>query len=321
MSACLLGQKVRFDGGHKRDAFLTDIFGRYVEWVAVCPEVEIGLGTPRDALRLIDAAPSRRLRLVAPASGNDITDRMETYAALRAARLEDERLSGYVLKKDSPSCGMERVRVYGTGGVARTGRGVFATALIGSMPDLPVEEEGRLNDAKLRENFVERVFAFARLRALFEAARTNPAPASRRPSWHMGDLVAFHTAHKLTLMAHSPVAYRELGRFVATAKGRPAGMVERTYRSAFMKALARPATPGRHANVLHHIAGFFKTNLDAAAKTELLTIVDDFRRGLVPRVVPLTLLRHYVARFDNTYLAGQVYLDPHPKELMLQNHV
>jgi len=208
VSACLLGEKVRYDGGHKRDPYLVAIFGRYMEWVPVCPEVELGLGTPRETLRLVRIGDDIRLRM--PKTGIDHTEAMRTYAVRRVAELAKENLRGYVLKKDSPSCGMERVRVFDAHGVpSKSGRGLFAEALLQHFPNLPVEEEGRLNDPRLRENFIERVFAYARLRLLFSA------------QWKARDLVASHTEHKLLLMAHSPKAYQSLGRLVAKAKSMP----------------------------------------------------------------------------------------------------
>jgi uncharacterized protein YbgA (DUF1722 family)/uncharacterized protein YbbK (DUF523 family) len=308
ISACLLGQQVRFDGGHKRDRFLTETFGRYVEWVPVCPEVECGFGTPRDAMRLVRV--DDRLRLLTVKTGVDLTTPMERFSQKRVAALVRENLSGYVLKKDSPSCGLERVKIYdGHGTAARTGRGLFAAALAEALPHLPVEEEGRLTDPRIRDNFVERVFAYWRLRGLF-AAR-----------WTASDLVRFHTAHKLLLLAHAPDAYRQLGRLVAGARRLPRRDVELRYVEEFMQALTQLATPRRHTNVLQHMAGYFKGQLDAASTRELADAIDDYRRGLVPLVVPLTLIRHYVRTFDVTYLAGQTYLQPHPKELMLRNHV
>jgi uncharacterized protein YbbK (DUF523 family) len=197
ISSCLVGQQVRFDGGHKRDAFLVDTFGPFVEWVPVCPEVELGLGTPREAIRLV--RKDDVVRMVNSKSGRDITDQMRAWARARVKALAGERLAGYVLKKDSPSCGMERVRIYAESGMAeKSGRGLFAEALVEGFPHLPVEEEGRLSDPRLRENFVERVFAYARLRAFFETR------------WTVGRLVQFHTAHKLTLLAHSPEIYYKI---------------------------------------------------------------------------------------------------------------
>jgi len=308
ISACLLGQEVRFDGGHKRDRFLTDTFGQFVEWVSVCPEVEAGFGTPREAMRLVD--DEGRLRLVTVKTGVDLTSRMERFAHRRVAQLAAEDLSGYVLKKDSPSCGVERVKVYNAHAApSRSGQGLFAAALCARYPHLPVEEEGRLSDARLRENFVERVFAYRRLRELFTGR------------WTVGSLVRFHTAHKLTLMAHSVVAYRELGRLVATASTAKRSDLEGDYTRRFMTALAALATPRRHTNVLQHMAGYLKTVLDADSKAELQGAIEDYHRGLVPLIVPITLLRHHIRHHGVAYLAGQTYLEPHPRELMLRNHV
>jgi uncharacterized protein YbgA (DUF1722 family)/uncharacterized protein YbbK (DUF523 family) len=308
ISACLLGAAVRFDGGHKRDPFLTGAFGRFVEWVPVCPEVECGLGTPRESMRL--ARVDGRVRLLTVRTGVDLTERMTAYANTRVAELAAHDLCGYVLKKDSPSCGLERVKVYDANRVpAKSGRGLFASALAERFPDLPVEEEGRLSDPRLRENFVERVFAYSRLRGLF---------GSR---WTLDALVRFHTAHKLMLMAHSIDAYRQLGRLVAGARSVPRLEIERTYSQMFMAALARIATPRRQANVLMHMAGYFRDRLDPASKAELQATIEDYRREMVPLIVPLTLVRHHVRCHDVAYLAGQLYLEPHPKELMLRNHV
>ena len=308
ISACLLGEKVRFDGGHKRDTFLTETFGRFVEWVPVCPEVECGFGTPREAMRLVRV--EHGVRLLTIKTGIDLTTPMERFSRSRVSALAREDLSGYVLKKDSPSCGLDRVKVYDRHGTpARGGRGLFAAALVEAYPHLPVEEEGRLADPRLRDNFVERVFAYWRLRGLF---------ATR---WTVGDLVRFHTAHKLLLLAHAPEAYRQLARLVAGARGVSRRDLEQRYVDGFMRVLAQLATARRHTNVLQHMAGYFKDRLDAASKRELAEAIADYRCGLVPLAVPLTLLRHHVRTLDVTYLAGQTYLQPHPKELMLRNHV
>ena len=308
ISACLLGQRVRFDGGHKRDVFLTETFGRFVEWVPVCPEVECGLGAPREPMRLVRAG--RDVRLVTVTTGVDLTERMQRVSRSRVAAHAREDLSGYVLKKDSPSCGMERVKVYDRDGTpSRDGRGLFAAALADAYPRLPVEEEGRLADPRLRDNFVERVFAFWRLRNLF----------GRR--WTIGSVVSFHTAHKLLLLAHSTNAYRQLGRLVAGARGMTRREFEERYADGFMRALEQHATTRRHTNVLQHIAGYFKDRLDPASRRELADSIEDYRRRLVPLVVPLTLVRHYVRTLEVSYLADQVYLQPHPKELLLRNQV
>jgi len=308
VSACLLGQEVRYDGGHKRDAFLTDVLGAFVEWVPVCPEVEVGLGVPRPPIRLVGtpAAP----RLVVEKTGEDLTARMRRWASGRIGELEALGLHGYVLKRGSPSCGLVRVRVYGEDGTpGRVGRGVFAAALTKALPLLPVEEEGRLTDAGIRESFIERVFAAARWQA-FTASR----PRVR-------DLVAFHTAHKFAVLAHSPRDYTVLGRLVAGAGPRLAAETLATYGTRFMQALAVRATRARHVNVLQHLAGFLKRELSDDERAEVVEVIAEYRRELVPLVVPLTLLRHHVRRLGLAYLADQVYLNPHPKELMLRNHV
>ena len=305
VSACLLGERVRYDGGHKHDTFLTDVLGSHVEWVPVCPEVELGLGVPRPTLRLEGRAAAPRL--VQEASGEDLTWRMRAYAERRVQELEGLELDGYVLKRASPSCGLFRVRVYRDGGgPGADGRGLFASTLVERLPMLPVEEEGRLSDASLRENFIERVFALARWRAL----------ATARP--RARDLVAFHAAQKYAVLAHSPAHYTRLGRLVATA-GRALCLEE--YGRVLMEALAVRATRGRHANVLNHLAGYFKRDVPADARAELGEVIDEYRRGLVPLIVPITLVRHHARRLGLQELAGQVYLNPHPKELMLRNHV
>jgi uncharacterized protein YbgA (DUF1722 family)/uncharacterized protein YbbK (DUF523 family) len=308
ISCCLLGEAVRFDGGHKRDPFLTETFGRFVQWVPVCPEVECGLGTPRESMRLVRV--NEGVRLLTVKTGRDLTAQLDGYAKRRVAELASEDLCGYVLKKDSPSCGLERVKVYDEHNVpTKSGRGRFAARLLNRFPELPVEEEGRLSDPWLRENFVDRVFGYWRLRRLFSG------------TWSLGALVRFHTVHKLILMSHSPEAYQQLGRFVARARDLSHKEIERRYTKAFMAALAVIATRRRHTNVLQHMAGYVKHALDRDSKVELLAAIDEYRRELVPLVVPMTLLRHHVRAHDVSYLAGQLYLEPHPKELMLRNHV
>jgi uncharacterized protein YbgA (DUF1722 family)/uncharacterized protein YbbK (DUF523 family) len=310
LSSCLLGKEVRWDGGHKRHRFLTDVLAPFVEWVPVCPEVEVGLGIPREPIRLVDDPDGVRLR--AERSGSDHTRAMAAFSRRRVAQLRELELCGYVLKKDSPSCGLERVRVWradGKGAPRRDGRGAFASVLVDAWPELPVEEEGRLNDPVLRENWIERIFAYRRLRS-FLGGR-----------FRIGDLVRFHTAHKLQLLAHSPEAYRRLGRLVADAKTLPRAELRQRYAADFMAALARRATRGRHVNVLQHAVGHFRKRLGADARAELRGIVEDYRSGHVPLVVPITLIRHHVRALNVATLSGQVYLEAHPKELMLRNHV
>ena len=288
ISACLLGERVRYDGGHKRDAFLADVLGKHVEWVAVCPEVELGLGVPRPPIDLVDVdgAP----RLVVTTSGEDLTDKMRAYAAWRAKGLMSLDLDGYVLKSKSPSCGQER--------------GLFAQALAEAMPELPMEEESHLARAPVREHFVERLLATARWRAF----------ARRRV--RAGELQAFHAAHKYALLAHSPTHYAELGRLVARAGARPVAGVVEDYGARFMRALAVRATRGRHVNVLQHVAGFFTRALSDDERAALTTAIEDYRARRVSRHVPLGLIREHVHRLGVAYLAEQVYLGPQPADLL-----
>ena len=309
VSACLLGEPVRFDGGHKLDHFLVDVLGRHVEFVEVCPEIGVGMGAPRETLRLVEIGG--RTHIVGNKGGADHTAAMERWSERKVAELAKLDLSGYVLKKDSPSCGMERVRLYDpkTGIPDKRGVGVFAAALMRALPLLPVEEEGRLRDFRLRENFIERVFAYRRVKELF-AAR-----------WTMGDLVAFHARAKLQILAHQPTAYAELGRLVARGKQVPRAELAERYSELYLGALSHLATVKRHVNVLQHMAGYFKKQLPDAERDELHGVIDEFRRDLTPLIVPITLLRHHARRFGVDYLLGQFYLEPSPKELMLRNHV
>jgi uncharacterized protein YbgA (DUF1722 family)/uncharacterized protein YbbK (DUF523 family) len=310
ISRCLLGDEVRFDGGHKRDAFLVTTFGRFVEWVPVCPEVEVGMGTPREPIELVasgNGTPARRVRLLGVESRQDWTDRMTAFSASRVRGLASANLAGYVLKQDSPSCGLERVRVDGR--VAQNGRGLFAEALVRALPHLPVEDEGRLNDPARRENFIERVFAYQRLRVLFDGR------------WAIHSLVVFHTRHKLQLLSHSRQGYAELGRLVAGAVKHPRRDLSARYQDLFMTTLAKPATRGRHSDVMRHAIGHLERVIQPQDRDELLTAIEEHRRGIVPLVVPITLLRHHVRRHDVGYLKDQSYLEPHPRELALRNHV
>jgi uncharacterized protein YbgA (DUF1722 family)/uncharacterized protein YbbK (DUF523 family) len=308
VSSCLLGQEVRYDSGHKKDRYLTDILDDYVEWVSVCPEVESGMSTPRPAMRLVE--DGQNVRMAEIKSNIDHTTQMTKFSQLRVRKLRDQNLCGYILKKNSPSCGMTRVKIWKDKGMPRRdGRGLYASALMDAYPNLPVEEEGRLHDAALRENFIERVFAYRRLQDLF------------RPRWTVGQVMKFHTAHKLQLMAHSPVAYRTLGQLVAVTKEVPRATFRSDYEDSFMTALAQLASRGRNTNALQHAAGYVKTKIDSASRNELADLIHDYRNGLVPLVVPLSLLRHHIRVHEIDYLAGQSYLQPHPKELMLRNHV
>jgi len=268
------------------------------------------MGIPRPSVKLVGSVDAPRM--IQDKSGHDFTDAMNTYAKKRVRALSALDLSGYILKKDSPSCGMERVRVYPQAkgkAPAREGRGLFAAVLLDSMPLLPVEEEGRLNDLRLRENFIERVFAFRRWQDLVAERKS------------VGALVAFHARHKFTLMAHSETHLRRLGKLVAAAKGRPTAEVYGEYGRAFMEALAQHASVKKNVNVLQHLMGFFSERLEPDERQELVGIIRDYHHHLVPLIVPITLVRHYVKKFDVSYAADQTYLEPHPKELMLRNHV
>ncbi len=308
ISSCLLGERVRYDGGHKLDHFLVDILGQYVEYVPVCPEVEIGLPVPRESMRLV--GDPQDPRLVAPKSGTDYTERMRAWARERVEQLAAVGLHGFVFKKDSPSSGLFRVKVYGEHGMAaRTGTGLFPREVMRRFPLLPLEEEGRLNDLSLRENFIERVFAYYRWTELL---KNDPTP---------GGLVRFHTAHKLTLMAHSPKHYTEMGRLVARAGTVPWEDLSATYGRLFMEGLALLGTRRKHANVLQHLMGYLKNHLSSEDKQELLGLIEDYRNGLVPLIVPMTLIQHYIRRCPvPDWVHQQVYLNPYPKELMLRNH-
>jgi uncharacterized protein YbgA (DUF1722 family)/uncharacterized protein YbbK (DUF523 family) len=308
ISACLLGQNVRWNGGHALDRFLAFTLGKYVEYVPVCPEVECGFGIPRDTFRLI--GDPQDPRLVIPRTGADHTERMRAWARKRVAELEKEDLCGFIFKSDSPSSGMERVKVYDEKGMPRKiGTGIFARIFMEHFPLTPAEEEGRLHDPALRENFIEQIFACKR----YCDAMDGSGPAGR--------LVDFHTRNKLLLMAHSQKHLKEMGALVARAKEiKPTELTER-YRTLLMDAMALKPTAAKHENVLLHILGYFKKNLTPDEKQELLEVIRQFKRGLIPLIVPVTLLGHYVRKYDQPYLKEQTYLHPHPAELMLRNHV
>jgi uncharacterized protein YbgA (DUF1722 family)/uncharacterized protein YbbK (DUF523 family) len=308
ISRCLLGEKVRYDGGHKRDRFLTDVLGRYVEWVPICPEVEAGLGTPREAMRLV--GDPERLQLITIKSERNMTKPIVLFTDRKLDTLESTDLSGYIFKKDSPSCGIERVRVFNQHGMpSRTGVGLFAQAFIERFPLVPIEDEGRLCDPIIRDNFIERVFCYHRWRRLARGSVTRKA------------VVLFHTTHKYLLLAHSRDLYQALGHLVAQAhRYRPKDLVER-YGEQFMAALAVKATRRKQVNVLQHLIGHLKDRLNSKERAELDEVIEDYRRGLVPLIVPVTLVKHYVAMYEIGYIRDQIYLNPHPKELMLRNYV
>lgn len=311
VSSCLLGAPVRYNAGHSRDRFLAGVLDPHVDWVPVCPEMEIGLGTPRPTLRLLTDG-----HLVTHDGSADHTSAMTALAETRVPQLED--LDGYVLKSRSPSCGLFRLARYASGKpgertdgqpVDRQGRGVFAELVREALPDLPAEEDGRLRDPVLREHFIERIFAHARLRELFDA------------DWRPRDLVAFHSRHKLQILAHDPSAYQALGRIVAQAGTRSRDDLENDYRHAFSTAFAVRPKRGRHMNALQHVFGMLSDHLDATRRHDLLAAIETYRRGQAPLSVPIALLRHHAMGENLDYLTQQTYLDPYPADLVLRHYL
>ena len=309
ISKCMLGEKVRYDGGHKADRFVRDTLGEYIDFVPVCPELEMGLSIPREPIRL--ERHNDAILLVAPGSGTDHTTQMVNYTEQRLKTLQAENLSGYIVQKKSPSCGMERVKVYSPDNPMpdHNGTGLFTAALMRAFPELPIEENGRLNDPVLRDNFIERIFAYQRIGQFFES------------DWRVGDLVAFHSDEKYLLLAHDETIYRELGRLVAHASQMPTQEIARAYPAMFMNGMKKIATAAKHTNVLQHIAGYFKKSLDSNDRAEIQEIISRYHAGQVPLIVPITLLQHHIRKQNQTYLINQTYLNPHPQELMLRNHV
>lgn len=305
ISSCLLGNEVRYDGGHKRDRFIVGTLGDYFEFVPVCPELAIGLGVPRQPIRLRGQPGS--IRVVGVDDDQlDVTDDLRDYGRRMAGELSD--ISGYILKSKSPSCGMERVKLYADKGAPSSlGVGQYAAAFMETYPELPLEEEGRLCDPVLRENFIERVFAFRRWQDMSHGGVTPKK------------LIDFHTRHKLAILAHSPHAYRELGRLVAAAGNADIHTLAADYLRLLMTTLKKRATRRQHTNVLQHIQGYLKRELDADDKVELVEVIERYRLGQLPLIVPITLLKHHFRKKPDAYIAGQVYMNPHPPELMLRN--
>jgi uncharacterized protein YbgA (DUF1722 family)/uncharacterized protein YbbK (DUF523 family) len=308
VSSCLLGEKVRWDGEHKQDLFVKNLLGQFFEWVPTCPEVEIGMGIPRESVRLTGNHESPHL--VGNTTRTDWTRRMNRYSKKRSAELAKLNLCGYIFKSRSPSCGIARIKVYGDNGNATSkGRGLFANAFMQKYPLVPVEDEDRLHDARIRENFITRVFAYHRLAQL----------VNDRMSRKM--LVDFHTKHKFLLLAHSRKHCDSLGKLVANAKQDSYSKLKRRYAEAFMQTLSIKTTAKKNANVMYHMLGFFKKLLPEVEKQELIEVIEDYRKGWVPLIAPVTLIRHHVRIYQVTCLADQIFLNPHPKELMLRNSV
>jgi uncharacterized protein YbgA (DUF1722 family)/uncharacterized protein YbbK (DUF523 family) len=308
ISTCLLGENVRYDGGHKLDRFLTDTLGQYVEYVPVCPEVECGLPIPRESMHLEGDPESPRL--ITSRTKQDMTDRMLSWAKKRVVELEKEGLCGFIFKSDSPSSGMERIKVYNEKGIpVKKGVGMFARIFMEHFPLLPVEDEGRLHDPGLRENFIERIFALKRWRAVLQSKESR------------GKVVDFHTKHKLLILSHSPKHYQMMGMLVAKAKALPIKELYQQYQTILMEALRSKTTSKKNSNVLMHMMGYFREQLSSDEKKELLEVIDFYRKSHIPLIVPITLIQHYVRKYEQPYLKEQIYLNPHPLELQLRNHV
>ena len=308
ISSCLLGEKVRYDGGHKLDHFLSDTLGKYVEWVRVCPEVECGLPVPREAMHLVGDPEAPRL--VTVRTGVDHSARMAAWAKKKVATLDKEDLCGFIFKSRSPSSGMRGVKIYTETGMPKaTGSGIFAKAFMTKFSLLPVEDEDRLHDPALRENFIERIFVFKRWQKFRASDKT------------IGGLVSFHTDHKLLVMSHSAKHYAALGRLVADAKKYSRQAFHENYLATLMEGLRFIATVKKNTNVLQHMAGYFKDLLSKDEKQELQEVIANYHKELVPLIVPMTLIGHYVKKYNVEYLKRQYYLTLHPLELMLRNHV
>lgn len=306
ISSCLMGENVRYNGGNKRLDFAVDELARYIDFQMICPEMAIGLGTPRPTIRLVRQENQVQLRF-SEDNGEDLTKRMEEFSKQKIASLGD--LCGYIVCAKSPSCGMERIKIYNekNEGFQSNGVGLFTKQLLEMMPWLPVEENGRLNDAALKENFIERVFALHELNALRESGLTR------------AKLIGFHSRYKYTLLAHSQPKYRELGLFVANIADW--GSLEDyfiAYRNQFMSLLACCATKTNHTNTLMHIQGYFKKKLTLRQKEELTQLIALYRQGVQPLLAPITLLKHYLAEYPDEYLAQQSYFNPYPEALRLR---
>lgn len=306
ISSCLIGHKVRFDGGHKQSKYCKDVLADYFDYQPICPEMAIGLGTPRRAIRLI--REQELIRVVASDGSFDVTDKLTNFAAQTSANLN--HLSGYIFCAKSPSCGMERVTVYqgDSNNGQRDGVGVFAAQVMKNNPLLPVEEDGRLNDPLLRENFITRVLAYHQWKTLVDSEVT------------MAKLIEFHSQHKYLLMAHSAKRYYQLGPMLG-GTGKLAEDIAPQYIRLFMETLACLPNRKSHSNTLSHLQGYFKRHLDSAQRVDLADIIEQYREGLIPLMAPLTLINHYLKIYPDPYLEKQAYLHPHPKQLKLRyNH-
>lgn len=308
ISACLLGHEVRFNGGHKASHLCKDALARHFDYVPLCPEVAIGLGTPREPIRLVgDIAAPRAVGTVN--RQQDVTEQLAAYGREMASDHQD--ISGYIFMQQSPSCGVERVKVYQNNGApaAKNGRGIYANAFCSARPDLPVEEDGRLNDPVLRENFITRVYAYARWQELLKSGLSRHA------------IIAYHSSYKYQLMANHPQQYRELGRMLGSMGQQTANEIGPRYFSLLMAALKKTATRRSHSNVLQHLSGYLRPALSNDERSEMRQLIHQYRAGIVPLVVPLTLLKHHFRRNPQPYIALQAYMQPHPEDLSLRNAI
>ncbi|OBT09512.1 hypothetical protein A9264_14675 [Vibrio sp. UCD-FRSSP16_10] len=305
ISACVLGEEVRFDGGHKSSKFVTKELSPFFQFIPVCPEVGIGMSVPRPAIRLI--SDDERIALVETKDQTqDYTASMQTYSENKVNELQGQSLCGYIVCAKSPTCGMERVKVYANGWASTDGVGLYTRELMTKMPWLPVEEDGRLNDPVLKENFISRVFS---LRDFYDCMGEHATPRK---------IIAFHSRYKLTLMAHDPSAYKALGQLVAKVASYEADEFFQLYRLKLMQALTTRATRKNNTNVLMHIQGYFKKWLSSQERQDLRQVIDEYRQGLLPLLSPMTLIKHYLSLYPDEYLASQKFLDPHPQELRLR---
>jgi uncharacterized protein YbgA (DUF1722 family)/uncharacterized protein YbbK (DUF523 family) len=308
ISSCLLGMNVRYDGGHKKDDFIINILGESADLIPVCPELEAGFGVPREEVRMVGSVYSPKV--IGLQSGEDKTKIISNYTSKRIIKNDIKNLDGFILKKNSPSCGMEKVKIYDSSGIPKNiGTGVFARTLMDKYPNLPIEEEGRLRDLDTRENFIVRIIFYRRLLDLF------------RKKFNRTDIIEFHTSIKYLMLAHSPKHYRILGELVGNIKTYQPKRFKEEYKKNYMEGLKLKSTVKKNVNVLQHIVGFMKKYLSSDEKKELLNIISDYHNNLVPLIVPLTLLKHYIIKYNVSYIKDQFYINPPYKELMLRNHV
>ena len=326
ISSCLLGHKVRYNGGHKRSSFCVNTLARFFHFEPICPELAIGLGIPREPIRLVgkladsslsaekssSSAPGKKLNIRVVGTDNaelDVTDDLVQYGRQMAGQLS--HICGYILMQKSPSCGMDRVKVYHQNGhpLGESAPGAYAGAFMDSCPLLPVEEEGRLHDPVLRENFFTRVYAYYSWQKMVLA----------QPSYNA--LVEFHAMYKYMIMAHYPQGYKRLGQIVARGRESSLPALLEEYFEAFMTALKRRANRKSHTNAMMHILGYVKKSVAGKERNQLLTLIEEYRQGMVPLIAPMTMLRHFIENHGSPYIQKQTYLTPHPDQLGLRNQI